>query len=153
MTEIKTVLLTPGDYAQISSPYLAEGRKSESWEIGNIEISGKKLKTVVRMTSTYLSPTDNGGFHLSYITCLEFLSQIMTIHGHVWANLKEKTREGWIVESSTRNTKPIRDPDNIQVEMTVASIRKMGEAYYSIANFHVTDKFGGDFHVRLKAIS
>lgn len=152
MTETTSVVLTPGDWASISSPYLADGRKSESWEIGDIEITGKKLKTVVRMTSTYISATDPGDFHLSFITCLEFLSQIMIIHGHVWANLKEKTREGWMVESFTRNARAIRDPDNIQIEMTVASIRKIGEAIYSVANFQVTDSLGGLLDVRLKAI-
>lgn len=151
-TTTEPLVLTPADCVPISSPYLAEGRKSEHWEIGDVRIEGEHLSTVVRMTSTYLSATDEGGFHLSFVTCLEFLSQLMIIHAHAWAGLDEKRREGWMLESVTRNSRPIRDPGCINVDMQVDSIRRMGEKIFSVADFRVTDRFDGLFKVRLKAM-
>lgn len=148
----QVVVLTPSEWTEISSPYLAGGRKSESWEIVSIEIVGKRLSAVIRMTSTYLSETDDGQFHLSFITYLEFLSQLLIIYGHVWAGVPKKTREGWVLESSTRNINAIRDPEHIQVEMEVASIRRVGVPVIAIAKFKVSDKLGGLCTARLKAI-
>ena len=152
MADTEPVTLAPADWAAISSPYLAWGRKAEAWEIVSIEISGKRLSAVVRMTSTYLSETDGGQFHLSFITCQEFLSQLMIIYGHVWADQTEKTREGWVLESSTRNVRAIRDPEHIQVEMEVVSIRRVGIPVIAIAKFEVADRLGGLCTARLKAI-
>lgn len=152
MTAVKTIHLTPADWADIASPYLSEGRKSESWEIVRVEVTGKTLKAVVRMTSIYHSATDEGQFHLSIFTTLEFLTQLLIIYGHVWAGEKRKTREGWMVETSTHNVKAIRDPEHIEVTMEAASIRKVRDALYSIASFRVTDKHGGLCTAKLKGI-
>ncbi|MCK9469980.1 MAG: hypothetical protein M0Q49_11250 [Porticoccaceae bacterium] len=152
MTEVATVYLEPAEWADLVSPYLTEGRKTESWEIVSIEVTGKTLKAVVRMTSVYRSATDGGQFHLSIFTTLEFLTQLWIIYAHVWAGEKKKTREGWMVESATHNIKAIRDPEHIDVEMEAASMRKVGGALYSVAKFRVTDRLGGLCTVRLKGL-
>lgn len=152
MTDAQTLVLTPDQWVKISSPYLAGGKKDEEWEIVGIEITGKRLSAVVRMASVYLSETDGGQFHLSFITCLEFLSQLLIIYGHVWAGATEKTREGWVLESSTHNVRAIRDPEHIQVEMKVVSIRRVGVPVIAVAQFEVSDRLGGLCTARLKAI-
>ena len=111
--------LSVADIQNLSSHYLNEGRKQESWQIEEIEINGQRLTAKVSMRTTYVSDADAKGFHLTIFTTLEFLSQLMIIHAHVWAGLRKKIREGWMVESSTRCVRATRDPSNIKVEMGV----------------------------------
>lgn len=137
------------DVNAISSPYLKEGRKQESWEIQSIEIDQRVLRARIRMTSLYVSGTDSG-FHLTIFSTLEFASQLMIIYMHDWAGLPKKLREGWMVESTTRAVRQIRNPDDIQVEMNVRQIRKHGEHLICIADFRVTDDADGLFEISLK---
>jgi hypothetical protein len=136
---------------KLSSHYLNEGRKQESWTIKQIDIEDDRLIAEVSMTETYISATDEGGFHLTLFSTLEFLSQLMIIYTHVWAGLEEKSREGWMVESHARIRSAVRDPDAIHVEMQVKTIRKRGEKIYIITKSRVTDNFEGLFEMELKA--
>lgn len=144
------VRLSVADIQNLSSHYLNEGRKQESWQIEEIEINDKRLTAEVSMRTTYVSDTDAKGFHLTIFTTLEFLSQLMIIYAHTWAGFPKKIREGWMVESSTRSVRAIRDPSNIKVEMEVVSMRKRGENLYCVAGYRVTDDQGGLFEVKLK---
>lgn len=135
---------------KLSSVYLNEGRKLESWQIEDVAIHGKQLIAKVSMRSTYVSGTDSKGFHLTIFSTLEFLSQLMIIYAHVWAGLEQKTKEGWMLESTTRSVRAIRDPARINVEMNVVSMRKRGENLYCVADCRVTDDQGGLFEVSLK---
>jgi hypothetical protein len=137
------------DVNAISSHYLKEGRKQESWEIESIEIDQRVLRARVAMTSLYVSATDSG-FHLTIFSTLEFLSQLMIIYAHDWAGLPKKLREGWMVESIARAVRQIRNPDDIRVEMKVRQMRKRGENLICIADFRVTDDADGLFEVSLK---
>ncbi len=147
------VRLSVADIQNLSSHYLNEGRKQESWQIEEIEINGQHLTARVSMRTTYVSATDEKGFHLTIFTTLEFLSQLLIIYMHVRAGLSKKTREVWMVESSTRSVRAIRDSANIKVEMEVVSIRKRGENFYCVADYRVTDDQGGLFKVKLKAFA
>lgn len=140
----------PADIGKLSSAYLSEGRKQESWVIEAIEIDGDELLASISMRSTFVSATDAGGFHLTIFSTLEFLSQLMIIYAHAWAGLSEKQREGWMVESSTRSLRAIRDPKNIKVQMRARSIRRRGEHLYCVADYRVTDSGDGLFEVTLK---
>lgn len=142
-------ILTTEEISKLSSHYLNEGRKSESWRIDSVEMQGKSLTAHVSMTSTYVSQTDVYGFHLTIFSTLEFLSQLMIIYGHVWAGLSEKTQEGWMVESSIRTTRAIRNPQDIRVDME-ASVKKVGMHLYGVAECKVTDDQGGLFEVTMK---
>lgn len=137
------------DVNAISSPYLKEGRKQESWEIQFIEIDQRVLRARVKMTSLYVSETDSG-FHLTIFATLEFVSQLMIIYAHDWAGLPKKLREGWMVESTTRAVRQIRDPDDIRVEMNVRQMRKHREHLICVADFRVTDDADGLFEISLK---
>jgi hypothetical protein len=137
------------DVNAISSHYLKEGRKQESWEIQSIEIDRRMLRARVKMTSLYISGTDSG-FHLTIFSTLEFVSQLMIIYAHDWAGLPEKLREGWMVESTARAVRQIRNPEDIRVEMNVRQMRRHGEHLICIADFRVTDDANGLFEISLK---
>lgn len=133
-----------------SSDYLHHGRKLESWQIVKIIIDDNKLYADISMTSTYLSSSDAGGFHLTVFSTLEFLSELMIIYAHQWAGLSKKEREGWMVESNVKLIRAIRDPENIKVEMTIKAIRKRGANLMCIALYKISDSKGGLFEASLK---
>jgi hypothetical protein len=138
------------DVRALSSHYLREGRAQERWSLRDIEIDGARLRTQVAMDSVYVSATDGGGFHLSIFTALEFLSELMIVYIHVWAGLKRKTREVWMVETNNRFRQAIRDPKCMLVDVEVVSIRKSGVSVLCTADCKVRDENGGLFESRLK---
>ncbi len=142
--------LLPSEIARFSSRYLTEERRRESWRIDEIEIQDDRLTARVSVQNGYCSSTDGNRFHLSLMTAMEFLSQLMIVYAHVWSGLSEKTREGWMVESTTRTVRAIRNSDLIRVEMTVPTMRKRGDHLYCIADYRLTDEQGGLFEVRIK---
>ena len=144
------VTLNTEDIAPFSSQYLHEGRKKESWRIESVEIDGDRATARVSMLSTYVSGSDSKGFHLTIFSTLEFLSELMLIYSHVWAGFSEKSREGWMVESTTRSRQAIRDPDRIDVEMKVNVMRQRGGILLCESDYRVTDRFGGLFEISLK---
>ncbi len=146
----EAITLSHDDIKGLLSDYLYQGRKQESWEIEQIQVEDKRLTAKVMMTSTYVSGTDQGGFHLTIFSTLEFLSQLMIIYAHVWAGFPEKTREGWMIESKTKSVRVIRNPENIQIEMDVTRMKQRGDNLYCIANYKVTDDQDGLFEVTLK---
>ena len=150
MQEPLNLTLGPEQIQALSSHYLNEGRKQEIWRIGDINIRGRQLSTTVSMRSVYTSGTDSKGFHLTIFSTLEFLSELMIIYAHAWAGLQKKTKEGWMLESSTKSIRAVRNPDQIKVEMKIAAIKKLGENIICIADYSVTDDQGGLFEVRLK---
>ena len=142
--------LTLEEVGKISSVYLNEGRKKDDWEILDVTVEGRSLTSRLRMCSTFVSPTDPAGFHLTIFSTLEFLSQLTIIYGHVWAGYTEKTREGWMVETSITCRQPIRDPENIQVHMDVVGIKRIRDKILAITQSQVFDDQGGLFEARLK---
>jgi hypothetical protein len=144
------IRLDPQALAPLLSAYLTKGRKDDCWRIDRVEIEGDRLLAEVSMSSTYASASDPGGFHLTIFSALEFASQLMIIHAHVWAGLESKTREGWMVESTARAVRAIRDSQGIAVRMQVHQLRKRGEHLYCNADFTVTDSQGGLFEIGLK---
>jgi hypothetical protein len=144
------VSLNEDEIESLSSHYLSEWRKQESWKIKEVRIQGEKLSAVVTMRSTYVSGSDTQGFHLTIFSALEFLSQLMITYAHVWAGLENKTREGWMLESKTRTVRAIRNAEHIEVEMVVRAMRKRGENLFCEADYRVTDNQNGLFEVQLK---
>lgn len=142
--------LYPKDFSALLSHYLTEGRKQDIWRIDLVEIQGDTLNAEISMQSFFASGTDAKGFHLTIFSTLEFLSQLMIIFAHHWAGVEKKVREGWMVESSVRAVRAIRDPENIRVEMQVRKICKRGIHLYCVADFRVTDEEDGLFEVSLK---
>ena len=106
------------EIADLSSSYIDEGVKVDSWEILNISISGKLLKAEIGMVSYFVSPTDPDGFHLTIFSTQEFLAQLANIYLHIVAGFKIKCRETWMRECAIKSRKVIRNPEKIFVEYT-----------------------------------
>ncbi len=138
------------NFEKFLSPYLQEGHKNEVWEIKDVIVQKNQLEATITMSSLFLSETDNNEFHLAIFTSLEFSSQLMIIYLHHWAGLTEKRKEGWMIESSTKSVRAIRDSKNIKVVMNILKIRNWGENIYCLANFTVTDRQGGLFKLKIK---
>jgi hypothetical protein len=147
-----SIRLGSTDIIALSSPYLAGGRKLESWRIDEVTIDNKKLTAMVSMRSVYLSGTDSHGFHLSCITALEFVSQLQIIFMHVWAGIQKKTQEVWMIETNIKTIHPILNQDKINIEMQCEKIRKTGDKYYCTAHHKITDNQGGLFEIWIKAL-
>lgn len=142
-------ILSRLDIDNLSSLYLREGRKKESWEIVHAVINNDTLHARVRMTSWFISATDFDGFHLPFLTALEFLSQFNIIYMHVWAGLSEKNRECWLIESSIKCLEVIRDPENIDVVMHVDRIKQVNNKILITTSASISDG-KGLYEVKLK---
>ena len=137
--------------SKYNSTYISEGRKKESWNLDNVEIDDNAINADVSMSSIYISPSDKTGFHLSIFTALEFVSQLIIIYFHIWAELAEKTQEAWMIESTISYKKAIRCSSNIKVRIKVCNIKKVGKKLYAVVNFDITDHLGGKFVGKIKA--
>ena len=109
--------LTISEIEQISSAYLAAERKKEVWKIEQVDIIENGLLAIVSMREFCVSSTDNNEFHLAYLTALEFVSQLQIIYMHVWAGIKFKTKEVWMIECHMKSHRPIKNPEKINVEI------------------------------------
>ena len=142
---MKTTLqkrLTPAEIANFSSQYLHEGRKQESWEILDVNIDGRLLTARVKMQSSFTSPADLEGFHLTIFSTLEFLSELTIIYAHVWAGYEKKSLECYMIESAIKSKMAIRDPDNIQVHMEVPRIKKLKNTMIAVTKSRIFDQQG-----------
>ncbi|HKJ16644.1 MAG TPA: hypothetical protein VJ984_04785 [Xanthomonadales bacterium] len=138
--------------AGLSSAYIDEGVKKDSWEIYELDVSGPVLTARIRMTSFFISPTDPGGFHLTIFSTQEFLAQLSNIYLHLAAGFETKERETWMRECAITSRKTIRDHENIQVEIDYYGLKKLGEGVISMANARVFDDHGGLFTAKLKGL-
>lgn len=152
MLEHLDLKLGNDEIAAISSPYIDRGLKQETWEFRRIEVRADLLTATARMTSTWVSPTDPGGFHLSMFVAQEILGQLCNIYLHLAAGLKTKSRESWMRECSFKYRNVIRDPEDIRVEMKVVGLRKLGDALYGAVDCRMTDDRGGLFTSSIKGV-
>ncbi|MEJ8569173.1 hypothetical protein [Elongatibacter sediminis] len=144
--------LSPADIAALSSIYIDQGIKQEAWEIQAVKFSGSMLTATARMTSTFISPTDPDGFHLTIFSTQEILAQLANIHLHVTAGHKTKCRESWMRECHFNYRNVIRQPDNIKVEMDMVSHRWAGDTLVGKVNCRMRDDNGGLFIATLKGM-
>lgn len=143
-------VLTYDQIKPFISDYLYNGRKQESWEIKKVIIEDSGLEAIFDMHSGYESKSDHNQFHLTIFTALEVASQLMIIYGHFWSNRKEKSQEGWMIESKTRSRSFIKSTTNILVKMSVKKIKSHHNKGFCSANFIFSDNQGGIFEVDLK---
>jgi len=151
MTASPKKRLTRQEIDKLSSPYLGGGIRQDRWEIVDIQVEDKSMVAHVRFDSTYTSPTDKGGFHLTILSTLEFLSQLMMIFVHVWAGYPEKTKEGWMIKSDINCKRAIRNSQNIEVRMKITSIRKVKDKVLILTKSEVSDE-EGLFEASLKGL-
>jgi acyl-coenzyme A thioesterase PaaI-like protein len=139
----ETVRLIAPQIDKLSSGYLRDGRRQEVWRIETIDIGDDRVVAKASMTDFYVSRTDDKGFHLSFITALEMVSQLTIVYLHYKAGLTEKSREVWVSESRNRFVRPVRNPDDIRLEMTVKKLREHGGSLFCEADYRVTDEQDG----------
>lgn len=140
------------EISNLSSRYIDEGVKVDSWEIQNINISGKLLKAEIGMVSFFVSPTDPDGFHLTIFSTQEFLAQLANIYLHVAAGFKTKCRETWMRECAITSRKVIRNPEKIIVEMDFFNLKKIQDSVVSMAKCRIYDDQDGLFTARIKGL-
>jgi len=144
--------LGKAEIADLSSSYIDEGVKIDSWEILNINISGRLLKAEIGMVSYFVSPTDPDGFHLTIFSTQEFLAQLANIYLHVIAGFTIKCRETWMRECAITSRKVIRNPERIFVEMDFSNHRKIQDTVITTAKCRVYDDKGGLFMAKMKGL-
>jgi hypothetical protein len=144
--------LTRTEIDNLSSPYLKEGKRMDLWEITDVIIDDKALVAHIRMRSHYTSSTDKGGFHLTILSTLEFLSQLMLIFVQSWGGYTEKIKEGWMLESSLSCKRAIRDSEKIEVRMNLVSVKKVKGSILAVTKSKVSDSNNGLFEATLKAL-
>jgi len=144
--------LSREEIVALSSVYIDKGIKQESWQIEQISFRGTLLAAKVRMTSTFISPTDPGGFHLTIFCTQEILAQLANIHLHVLAGHRTKCRESWMRECSFNYRNVIRSTENIQVEMDMVSQRWAGDTFVGKEYCRMFDDKGGLFIATLKGM-
>jgi hypothetical protein len=82
----------------------------------------------------------------------EILGQLGNIHLHLAAGLKTKSREAWMRDCSFKFRKPIRDPDDIRVEMKAVAMKRVGEALYASWTARIIDCRGGLFTSEFRGV-
>jgi hypothetical protein len=108
--------LSPSQISSLSSEYLRQGVYQDNFEIYQATVQDDKLQALVKMTQFAISPTDQGGYHLTAPTIFRFLGQLLIIHGHVFFSLGlEKKVEVWVKEHTMKHLAPVRDPHTITV--------------------------------------
>lgn len=137
--------LSPADIAALSSAYINKGIKQEAWEILTVKFTGTSLSATARMTSTFISPNDPEGFHLTIFCTQEILAQLANIHLHVSAGHKTKCRESWMRECHFNYRNVIRSTENIQIQMDLVSQRWVRDTLVGKVSCRMTDDRGGLF--------
>lgn len=140
------------EISALSSVYIDRGIKQEAWEIQTINFTGTVLTATVSMTSTFISPTDPDGFHLTIFCTQEILAQLANIHLHVTAGHMTKCRESWMRECHFNYRNVIRRPHNIKVEMDMVSSRWAGNTLVGKVECRMTDDQDGLFIATLKGM-
>ena len=152
MLEHLELTLSPEEIEALSSQYINQGLKKETWEFKKIEVKADLMKARVHMTSTSVSPTDPAGFHLSMFIAQEILGQMSNIYLHLAAGLRTKRRESWMRECSFKYRNVIRDPNDIRAEMKVLATKKIGDSQYGSVECRMTDSQDGEFTCSIKGV-
>jgi hypothetical protein len=142
---MSAVQLSRQEILNLSSDYINEGLKKEKWRINAMTIDSSNVEVSLSMTETAFSSTNNSNFHLSFLTTMEMIAQMMVIYLHYQANYQYKTREIWVSSISSKFVKPISDPNNINIKMKAIKLLRKGENLICDASCEVTGSSGGLF--------
>jgi hypothetical protein len=142
---MSAVKLSHQEILNLSSGYINEGLKKEKWAINAMTIDTSNVEVSLSMTETAYSTANNSNFHLSFLTAMEMIAQMMVIYLHYQANYEYKTREIWVSSISSKFIKPISDPNNIHIKMKTSKLWRKGENLICDASCEVTGPSGGLF--------
>ncbi|MDM5271403.1 hypothetical protein PGH07_04370 [Sulfurovum sp. zt1-1] len=152
MNKSQIIKLSPDEVVDISSDYIREGRLFESWKINEVIIDGKNAYMDVSMVSLYPPELSKEKFHLSIYLAEEMASQLAIIYMHIWADLTEKKREVWMLESYTKSICSVTNTEHIKIKMELQTIRKFGKTIFTIVNFSIRDDQEGFIELQQKGI-
>ncbi len=116
--------LTETEFHPLASPYLDGGIAQDRFKIKKIDIDGTKITALVDMISTYASPTDTEGFHLSSPLAEMMLAQIGIIHGSYILGYQKKETEVFMKKIEKEFKEPIRSQKNIKFEMEITASKR-----------------------------
>lgn len=142
---MSTITLSQEEIKSLSSDYISHGLKNEKWSIREMKITDKGAMLLLSMDQTAVSSTDDQGFHLSFLTAMEMLAQMMVIYLHQKAGLKTKCREIWVSRIDSKFIKPIRDSNHITIEMIQLKLHSRGSSLACDVDCKISDQFGGHF--------
>ncbi len=145
MLKIPPVELSTKEIQNLSSDYISIGLKKEKWIIKQMSISSEVVIVDLMMTDLAFSSNDKSGFHLSFLTAMEMIAQMMVIYLHHQAGYKVKTREIWVSRINSKFIKPIRDPNNISIKMIPRKIKTKGDSLVCDAECEITSSSDGLF--------
>lgn len=134
----------------ISSSYIANRDERENWVIKKVSIGNDLLNASVCLSALSKEKIEN--FHLSFFTAMEFASQLQIIFMHDYLNLKKKTEEAWMIESSFSSKSKICTYDEIFVEMKASKMRIIKNYLYCRAEHRIFDLFDGLFIIKINSV-
>ncbi len=83
-----------------------------------VQVAGKTVTASCRLAEHYKSPWDFE-FHLNAVTGMAMISQLAMVHGMVVCGVDRKDFEILMMDYQQTMPDLIRDPDNIQLSMTI----------------------------------
>jgi|LauGreSBDMM110SN_4_FD.fasta_scaffold03603_3 hypothetical protein len=137
--------LSAEEINNLSSDYISEGIKIERWSIKSMSISNEGAHLVLMINQASISDSDPNGFHLSFLTAMEMLAQMMVIYLHKKAGLTTKCREIWVSSINSDFKKPIRAKDNILIDMVQIKLQTKGSSLVCDVDCKISDSLGGHF--------
>jgi len=143
--------LTLQEINNLSSKYIVEDLKKESWSIDSVKYTDTQLISLVSIQSNYQSQTDNNQFHLSIFTIQEFSAQLTVIYSNLLAGYIVKVQEMWLLEQTLKFIKPISSKNNIKITLNLKSHKKYKKNHFFHYDITVESKCGGLSKISYKA--
>jgi hypothetical protein len=115
--------LAPSVYEPYLSPYLVTGYKNEVSKFNKIYINSDKIFAYITMQNPEIDA--DGSFHLSSLTAIIYVQQMVIIHGCWYARLETKAGEAYLRDMRIRCQKAIRQSENIPFELHIPKIKRV----------------------------
>ena len=93
----------------LMSQYLVDGYLQDRFELTSIDWDDSTIVGHFEMRSYFVSPTDDGGFHLGAAISMLMTSQLRVLHSHLVFRRARKDREIFMKEFSIRCLRPVRE--------------------------------------------
>ena len=134
------------------SEYLHVGRKHEDWRFRDVQVAQSGLTALMDISSPFISSHDREGFHLSIFTTQEACVELLVFWICQKACIQSKPGEAWMKEMSSSCSTPIRDSQDIRIELDVKKSRVGNGFLYAVGCFKIEGPNGGLFNVELKGL-
>ncbi len=144
--------VTPDEYWPLTSTYLRDERKKESWHINRIEWDGEVLRASARLEGCIPSVTDGSRSHLSIFSAREMDAQFAIIGIHLKMRLARKTSEVWLLRCEEECMRAITNLEDVRFEMRISTRVTSSGKIFIERECVITDDLGGEIRLRTKAL-